>query len=192
MLAGLDGDALGRLWFPLGEQTKEQTRAEASAAGLAAARRPESQEACFLGGDDYRDFLARHGLAGERGAVVDEDGRELGTHDGLLALHARPAPRARRRGGRSRSTRSAPTRRRTPSSRARARALARTRVEVRGRLRAPAGRVEAKLRYRSPAVAATVTRRPDGFALALDEPAYGVARARPPCSTTATRSSARA
>ena len=62
MLARVDPGVLGRLWFPLGDQTKEETRAEAERAGLHAARRPESQEACFLGGDDYRSFLERHGL----------------------------------------------------------------------------------------------------------------------------------
>src|SRR5436305_5675716 len=83
MLARLDQRFLERLWFPLGTQTKEETREEAERAGLAAARRPESQEACFLAGDDYRDFLGRHGLATERGAIVDENGRELGSHDGF-------------------------------------------------------------------------------------------------------------
>ena len=83
MLARLDPRFLDRLWFPLGTQTKEETRAEAERAGLAAARRPESQEACFLAGDDYRDFLGRHGLATERGPIVDEDGHELGSHDGF-------------------------------------------------------------------------------------------------------------
>ena len=34
----------------------------------------------------------------------------------------------------------------------------------------------AKLRYRSPAVGATVEATPSGFRLQLDEPAYGVAR----------------
>ena len=101
MLAAVDEAALDRVWFPLGEQTKDETRAEAEAAGLAAAHRPESQEACFLGGDDYRDFLGRHGLAPAPGAVVDEAGRELGSARRLLALHARPAPRARHRGGRA-------------------------------------------------------------------------------------------
>src|SRR5712691_2008022 len=48
MLARLDPRFLHRLWFPLGDQTKEDTRAEAVRARLAAARRPESQEACFL------------------------------------------------------------------------------------------------------------------------------------------------
>ena len=46
---------------------------------------------------------------------------------------------------------------------------------MRGRLHAPAARVEAKLRYRSPAVAASVEPTARGFRLALDEPAYGVA-----------------
>src|SRR5262245_14571941 len=47
MLARLDPRRLGRLAFPLGGQTKEETRAEAERAGLAVARRRESQEACF-------------------------------------------------------------------------------------------------------------------------------------------------
>ncbi len=48
-------------------------------------------------------------------------------------------------------------------------------MQVRGRLDSPPGRVEAKLRHRSPAVAAEVTATPTGFELQLDEPAYGVA-----------------
>src|SRR5690348_10914283 len=69
MLGRLDPRFLVRLWFPLGEQCKDETRAEAAAAGLEAAGRAESQEACFLAGGDYRDFLARHGLASEEGPV---------------------------------------------------------------------------------------------------------------------------
>jgi tRNA-specific 2-thiouridylase len=49
-------------------------------------------------------------------------------------------------------------------------------VNVRGRLFAAAADVEAKLRYRSPAVAASVEQTASGFRLRLDEPAYGVAR----------------
>jgi tRNA-specific 2-thiouridylase len=55
-------------------------------------------------------------------------------------------------------------------------ALARTRVAARGRLYASVTRAEAKLRYRSPAVAAAVEASAGGFSLRLDEPAYGVAR----------------
>ena len=59
------------------------TRDEAAAAGLAVAERAESQEACFLAGDDYRTFLERQGLARRPGPIVDEDGVELGRHDGV-------------------------------------------------------------------------------------------------------------
>jgi tRNA-specific 2-thiouridylase len=55
-------------------------------------------------------------------------------------------------------------------------ALARTRVSARGQVYAPVSRVTAKLRYRSPAVPATVEATATGFRLQLDEPAYGVAR----------------
>src|SRR4029453_14361071 len=74
MLAAVEPALLERVRFPLGGQTKTETRAEAVAAGLAAARRAESQEACFLGGDDYRSFLERQGGHGEAGEVVDRDG----------------------------------------------------------------------------------------------------------------------
>jgi tRNA-specific 2-thiouridylase len=46
---------------------------------------------------------------------------------------------------------------------------------VRGRLFVPVERVEAKLRYRSQAVRATVEPTSSGFRLHLDEPAYAVA-----------------
>jgi tRNA-specific 2-thiouridylase len=48
-------------------------------------------------------------------------------------------------------------------------------VTVRGRVERGAGRVEAKLRHRSPAVAASVLATAGGFELRLDEPVFGVA-----------------
>ena len=50
MLARLDPRHLRHIWFPLGDQVKSETRAEAARAGLAVAQRAESQEACFLAG----------------------------------------------------------------------------------------------------------------------------------------------
>ena len=174
MLAALDSRHLARVSFPLGEQDKEATRAEAERAGLAAARRPESQEACFLAGDDYREFLGRQGVEAREGAIVGEDGRELGRHDGywrftpgqrrglgvpspepLYVLGSKPTTNAVIVGPRQ--------------------SLARTRVSARGRVYAEVDRVEAKLRYRSPAVSARVEPSARGFRLELDEPAYGVA-----------------
>jgi tRNA-specific 2-thiouridylase len=175
MLARLDPRLLERIWFPLGDQTKEQTRAEAGAAGLAAAHRAESQEACFLAGDDYRAFLSRQGLGATAGAIVDESGAVLGSHDGYW----RYTPGQRRGLGVSADEPlyAVATNARTntvvvgPKS-----SLARTRVAAKGRLFVPAERVTAKLRYRSPAVPATVEQTAGGFSLLLDEPAYGVAR----------------
>jgi tRNA-specific 2-thiouridylase len=174
MLAAVDPHRLSRVSFPLGEQDKDATRAEAARAGLAAARRPESQEACFLAGDDYRAFLMRHGLEAQEGAIVDEQGNELGRHGGywrftpgqrrglglaspepLYVIGSQPVANAVVVGPRE--------------------SLARTRVEVRGRLYADVERVEAKLRYRSPAVGAAVEATARGFRLELDEPAFGVA-----------------
>ncbi len=174
MLASLDPRHLRWLEFPLGGQAKDATRAEAERAGLAAARRPESQEACFLAGGDYRAFLARHGLEPRTGAIVGEDGGELGRHDGYWRF----TPGQRR--GLGLSGREPLYVLRTRPSRnevvvGRRAALARTRVSARGRLYAQVERVEAKLRYRSPAVGARVAPTPAGFRLELDEPAYGVA-----------------
>ena len=174
MLARLDPRFLDRLWFPLGEQGKDETRAEAGRAGLEVASRAESQEACFLAGGDYRDFLARHGLAAEDGPVVDEQGNELGRHAGfwrftpgqrkgigvaagepLYALRSEPGTNAVVVGPRA--------------------ALATDEVTARGRLHVELDRAEVKLRYRSPPVGASVTSTDGGFRLRLDRPAYGVA-----------------
>lgn len=174
MLATLDPAALGKLWFPLGEQTKAETRAQAAAAGLAAADRAESQEACFLGGDDYRAFLGRQGLAATAGPLVDESGARVGSHDGFWGF----TPGQRRGLGvaASEPLYAVATIPRTNTVVVGPRAsLARTRVAVRGRLSTRGTRVEAKLRYRSPAVPATVAATERGFELTLDEPAYGVA-----------------
>jgi tRNA-specific 2-thiouridylase len=175
MLARLDPRHLERLWFPLGEQTKIETRAEAVDAGLEAAHRAESQEACFLAGDDYRAFLGRHGLPSEPGAIVDESGETVGAHEGFWRF----TPGQRRGLGVSASEPlyAVDTDARTNTVVVGPRtSLARTRVSARGRLFAPAGRVTAKLRYRSPAVAASVEQTASGFRLRLDEPAFGVAR----------------
>ena len=174
MLARLDPRHLPRLSFPLGGQTKEETRAEAERAGLAAARRAESQEACFLAGDDYRAFLERRGLARSDGPIVHEDGDELGRHDGVWRFTpgqrrglgvAAPTPLyALRSDSRTNTLVVGPRE-----------SLACRRVSVRGQLHAPVRHADAKLRYRSPAVPAQVIPNGPGFELELAEPAYAVA-----------------
>ena len=174
MLGRLDPRLLDRLWFPLGEQTKEDTRAQAERAGLRVARRPDSQEACFLGGGDYRDFLVRHGLEPAAGAIVDEAGEPLGTHDGFWRF----TPGQRRglgvaTGNPVYALRSDPgTNTVVVGPRER---LARSGVTATGRLYVPVRRAEVKVRHRSPAIPCAVEPLAHGFRLRLDGPAYGVA-----------------
>jgi tRNA-uridine 2-sulfurtransferase len=174
MLARLDPAKLDRIAFPLGEQTKAETRAEAGRAGLAVAQRGESQEACFLAGDDYRTFLVRQGLAAQEGSIVDEDGREVGRHAG----HWRFTPGQRKGLGLS-----APRPLFALRSDARTNtvvvgprtSLACSTVDTAGRLYVPVERASVKLRYRSEAVTARVVPTARGFRLELDQPSYGVA-----------------
>jgi tRNA-specific 2-thiouridylase len=174
MLARLDPARLAHISFPLGGQTKEETRAEAERAGLAVARRGESQEACFLAGDDYRSFLERQGLTANDGPIVDEQGRELARHSGYwrftpgqrrgLGVAAAEPLYALRSDARTNTVVVGPRE-----------ALACTSVEAGGRLYVPVTRADAKLRYRSDAVPAAVVQTERGFRLELDRPAFGVA-----------------
>jgi tRNA-specific 2-thiouridylase len=138
------------------------------------ARRPESQEACFLGGGDYRAFLERHGLPAREGPVVDEEGATVGTHQGFWRF----TPGQRRGlgvavGRPTYAVRSDP---RTNTVVVGPReALACRSVAADGQLFTSVARGDAKLRYRSPALPADVEATADGFRLRFDEPAYGVA-----------------
>ncbi|HMI80166.1 MAG TPA: tRNA 2-thiouridine(34) synthase MnmA [Solirubrobacterales bacterium] len=83
MLAALPPELLGRLGFPLTELTKAEVREIAARHELAVARKPESQDLCFLAGQGKRGFLRRHGGLREReGAILDSAGRTLGRHRG--------------------------------------------------------------------------------------------------------------
>lgn len=83
MLAALPPALLRRVRFPLVELTKPEVREIAARHGLAVARKPESQDLCFLSGQGKADFLRRHGGLSEReGAIVDRSGRRVGSHRG--------------------------------------------------------------------------------------------------------------
>jgi len=83
MLAALPTDVISRLSFPLAGVTKPEVREIASRNGLSVAKKPESQDLCFLAGSSKKAFLRRHGDLGDLdGPVVDSAGRELGRHTG--------------------------------------------------------------------------------------------------------------
>jgi tRNA-specific 2-thiouridylase len=83
VLAGLAPESLARLRFPLGALHKTEVRALAAREGLAVARKPDSQDLCFLAGTGLSRFLERHGeLETVPGPILDTAGRELGVHRG--------------------------------------------------------------------------------------------------------------
>jgi tRNA-specific 2-thiouridylase len=84
VLSVLDQSQLGRTMLPVGEYTKPEVRGLAHRFGLAVAERSDSQDLCFLSGQDYRAFLARHAPQAVRpGKIIDRRGNILGDHSGL-------------------------------------------------------------------------------------------------------------
>ena len=76
--------ALELALFPLGGWRKADVPGALAARGLAPPLPAESQEVCFIPGDDYRTFLESQGLPlPEAGPVRLPDGREIGRHKGL-------------------------------------------------------------------------------------------------------------
>jgi tRNA-specific 2-thiouridylase len=83
MLAALPPGILEQVRFPLTELTKPEVRAIAARHDLAVAKKPESQDLCFLSGQGKGDFLRRHGGLREReGDLLDRSGKAIGRHRG--------------------------------------------------------------------------------------------------------------
>jgi tRNA-specific 2-thiouridylase len=83
-LAFLTPHQLKASCFPLGEMTKSEVTALATARGLRPVADKESQDACFIGRRRYTEFLTQKlGMAAAPGDIVDRDGRVLGRHPGL-------------------------------------------------------------------------------------------------------------
>ncbi len=80
----LTQEKLARALFPVGEYLKSEIRQMAESLGLPVYKRPDSQDLCFLAGEDYRDFIRRN--AAEMlipGVILTRDGTILGQHSGL-------------------------------------------------------------------------------------------------------------
>ncbi len=79
-------DQLDMLRFPLGSMAgKDETRALAQRFGLDVAAKPDSQDICFVPGGNYAEVIEklRPGAA-EPGDIVDQQGRVLGSHKGII------------------------------------------------------------------------------------------------------------
>jgi len=84
-LARLGARQLARARFPLGGMTKPAVRALASSQGLAPVAPRESQDICFIRDGSCADFLQQvGGLEAQPGPIVDRTGREIGRHAGIF------------------------------------------------------------------------------------------------------------
>ncbi|NKF23146.1 tRNA 2-thiouridine(34) synthase MnmA [Solimonas marina] len=82
-LAGVERAQFERVLFPLGGLRKPEVRQIATRAGLTVHRKKDSTGICFIGEREFRDFLANY-LKPDPGPIVDDRGREIGRHQGLM------------------------------------------------------------------------------------------------------------
>lgn len=76
---------LDYLRFPLGDMEKPAVRRLAEEFGLIVADKPDSQDICFVPNGDYASVVTKlRPEAAEAGEIVDEAGRVLGRHDGVI------------------------------------------------------------------------------------------------------------
>jgi tRNA-specific 2-thiouridylase len=84
-LFSLSQRQLRRALTPLGSRTKPEIREIARELGLRVADKADSQEICFVPGNNYKEFLRSHLGEAEfhRGGIYNTDGAHLGEHDGI-------------------------------------------------------------------------------------------------------------
>ncbi len=82
----LGREQLGRTMFPLGNMKKSEVREMALENGFHFDAGSESQDLCFVAGKNYKEFIRRRipKSAFEPGDIVDEQGRALGRHGGII------------------------------------------------------------------------------------------------------------
>ena len=86
VLCFLTQDQLAHTIFPLGGMFKTETRRIAGEQGFYNARKPDSQDICFVPDGDYAGFIRRTtGKSYPEGDFVDESGAVLGRHKGIIS-----------------------------------------------------------------------------------------------------------
>jgi tRNA-specific 2-thiouridylase len=82
-LFSLTQDQLAQAMFPVGDRPKDAVREYARRRRLPVADKPDSQEICFIPDHDYARFVGERVPEAAGGAILHEDGRVLGRHDGI-------------------------------------------------------------------------------------------------------------
>ena len=85
VLYSLTQEQLAHTIFPLGDLRKSEVREIAAENNFSNAKKSESQDICFVPDGDYAKFIKKHTQkAVQPGAFVDDDGKVLGEHRGII------------------------------------------------------------------------------------------------------------
>lgn len=86
VLYNIPNEIISKVLFPLGEfENKEEIRKIAEKYGLNVAKKPDSQEICFIPDNNYMGFLEKNSKNKQRpGNIIHKDGKILGKHNGLI------------------------------------------------------------------------------------------------------------
>ncbi len=85
VLYPIDRDKLSRVYFPLGDYTKEEVRSIAREQGFVTAHKSDSQDICFVEGGDYASVISQYtNRTYPSGNFVDTAGSVLGEHGGII------------------------------------------------------------------------------------------------------------
>ncbi len=82
-LYGLNQKQISATLFPIGNQIKSNIRKKASQLGFTNFDKKDSVGICFIGERNIKDFLKQY-LPAKPGAIVTDNGTEIGKHDGLM------------------------------------------------------------------------------------------------------------
>jgi len=84
MLYGFTQHQLKHTLMPLGNYSKKRIRKLAKQMNFSVHNKPDSQEICFVADNDYTRFLdENYPGTGDKGPILDTEGNQLGTHNGL-------------------------------------------------------------------------------------------------------------
>ena len=82
-LYALNQEQLDHALFPLADLTKDEVRQIAQKANLPVSEKKDSTGICFIGKQKFDEFITRY-LSAIPGDIIDENGRKVGRHKGLV------------------------------------------------------------------------------------------------------------
>ena len=82
VLFNLNQKIMNKLKLPVGKYPKNKIREIAEEHGLINAKKPDSQDICFIPDGDYKKFINKK-VSETKGIIINSKGKELGKHKGI-------------------------------------------------------------------------------------------------------------